>query len=246
MGDATRFPTPQHILKYAINRLEGAALNQLLPYVQNDNVNLADLAALVRILEDAFGDPDRVATAERELEKLQQKNREFSAYYADFQRLIAEVQWNDHGKRYALSRGLSSELKAALVAVDEPQEFPEYVRMLQRVDNKVRAIQAEQKGRGPQQTQRAPAPRAAPAQSASAPHPTDTGARNYGPAPMDLSAYRSKLSPEERAMRIQEGRCLYCGGFNHLARDCPNKRAPRPPLRASEAQVEVVEEAGKD
>jgi len=37
---------------------------------------------------------------------------------------------------------------------------------------------------------------------------------------MDLSAGRRRNSNEERAMRFADGRCLYCGGFNHRAVDC--------------------------
>jgi hypothetical protein len=40
---------------------------------------------------------------------------------------------------------------------------------------------------------------------------------------MDLLAARCRLSPEEYQKSIDENRCLYCGGFNHMARDCPNK-----------------------
>ena len=61
---------------------------------------------------------------------------------------------------------------------------------------------------------------------------------------MDLSAARRQLSPEERQKRIDEGRCLYCGGFYHRARDCPNKgKAPgRPPMRgAATAPAETLE-----
>ena len=39
---------------------------------------------------------------------------------------------------------------------------------------------------------------------------------------MDLSVGRKKLTPEERAHRLAEGHCLYCGGVGHVAHDCPN------------------------
>jgi len=55
---------------------------------------------------------------------------------------------------------------------------------------------------------------------------------------MDLSAInaRRKISEEEQAARLREGRCLYCGGVGHLARNCPNKT--RNPFRAATAQVD--------
>jgi len=40
---------------------------------------------------------------------------------------------------------------------------------------------------------------------------------------LDLSAGRRRISAEERAKRFTDGRCLYCGGFNHRATECAAK-----------------------
>ena len=39
---------------------------------------------------------------------------------------------------------------------------------------------------------------------------------------MDLSAGKRQLTNEERARRLAEGLCMYCGGQGHLARTCPS------------------------
>jgi tRNA C32,U32 (ribose-2'-O)-methylase TrmJ len=144
-ANADRFPTPQHELSYAISRLGGTALAQLIPFVEGAVINLADMNAFYTILEDAFGDPDRYGHQIRELEDLKQNNREFSLYYADFQRLIAGVDWNDPAKRHALTRGLSRELKRALVFKTERADFHGYVRQLQALDERIRANAAEER-----------------------------------------------------------------------------------------------------
>jgi hypothetical protein len=41
--------------------------------------------------------------------------------------------------------------------------------------------------------------------------------------PMDLSTNWKTLTLEEHQKRILEGWCLYCEGFGHVARACPNK-----------------------
>jgi hypothetical protein len=75
------------------------------------------------------------------------------------------------------------------------------------------------------------------------PHPTSTGSGHLGRAPMDLSAAGRCLSPEECQKQIDEGRCLYCGGFNHMARDCPNKsRTPGRSLQGAVAMTEPTPE----
>jgi len=41
---------------------------------------------------------------------------------------------------------------------------------------------------------------------------------------MDLSAGKRRISAEERAKRFADGRCLYCGGFNHRAAECAARK----------------------
>jgi hypothetical protein len=219
------FPNEQVKLRYAFSRLEGATLEQLIYLVKDDHVNLANFEAFVTSLEEAYGDPDRVNTAERALAKLRQGNRDFVAYYAEFQRSIADLNWNDAAKRTALHRGLCEELKDILSIQDLPEDWSGYVALMKKRDMQYRAQKAEAH-RSSGQTKPATTPTArntSPHPTQNAPHPTSSGSGHFGPAPMDLSAARRQLSPKECQKRIDENRCLYCGGFNHMARDCPNK-----------------------
>jgi hypothetical protein len=59
--------------------------------VKDDHVNLENFEAFVTSLEEAYGDPNRINTAERALAKLRQGNRDFVTYYAEFQRLMADL-----------------------------------------------------------------------------------------------------------------------------------------------------------
>jgi hypothetical protein len=63
----------------------------VLPYVRDDRVELRDLAALIQILKNVFGNPNRVRNAENKLFTIGQETRDFSAYFAKFQRYAAEV-----------------------------------------------------------------------------------------------------------------------------------------------------------
>ena len=249
-ANAARFPTAQHALGYAVGLLGGTALAQLIPYVNGAMINLPDMDAFYAILDDAFGDPDRVATATRELENLKQANREFSLYYADFQRLASELDWNDSAKRHALTRGLCNELKDGLVWQPEIADFHGFVRQLQTLDKKWRARIAEQK-KSAASSSKSPAIKTStvPDPAKNPGHPTQAGSGYYGPAPMDLSAGKH-ISAEEKLLRMKEGRCFYCGGLGHTAKDCPNKKK----LQGSAAVVQTPDvspdspsvEAGKD
>ena len=81
--------------------------------------------------------------------------------------------------------------------------------------------------------------------------PAGTVAGYTGPAPMDLSAGRRRISAEERAKRCTDGRCWYCGGFNHRAAECAARKKAQT-FKAAGAQVKEAgtwtgpEESGKE
>jgi hypothetical protein len=57
---------------------------------------------------------------------------------------------------------------------------------------------------------------------------------------MDLSAIGYHLSPEEHQKRIDKGHCIYCGSFNYMVRDCPNKpKASGYPLHSAVAKTAI-------
>jgi hypothetical protein len=120
-GESSRYIDDQHKLCYVYGFLKGNAQNQIQPYVLPDKIKLDNVEALISILEAAFGDPDQVGTASAELDKLTQGNKEFSQYYAEFQRLMAILDYDSNAKKAAFKRGLSRELQTGLVyQAEEP------------------------------------------------------------------------------------------------------------------------------
>jgi len=57
---------------------------------------------------------------------------------------------------------------------------------------------------------------------------------------MHSSAERRRISAEERAKRFADGRCLYCGGFNHRAAECAARKKAQT-FKAAGAEVKEVE-----
>jgi len=96
-----------------------------------------------------------------------------------------------------------------------------------------------------------PPPRPPPAPKSPEAAPAGTVAGYAGPAPMDLSTGKRRISVEERAKRFADGRCLYCGGFNHKTAECAARKKAQM-FNASGAEVkeggtkEGSEESGKD
>jgi hypothetical protein len=234
------FLNEQSKLRYAFSRLEGATLEQLVHLMKDDRMNLGNFEVFVTSLEEAYGDPDCVNTAERALAKLHQGNRDFVAYYAEFQCFIADLNWNDAAKHAALHCRLCEELNDILSTQDLPEDWSCYIALVRRWDMQYHARKAKTH-RSSRQTKHTTMPttcNTSPNPHQNAPHPTSSGSGHFGPAPMDLSAARCRLSPKERQKRIDENRCLYCRGFNHMARDCPNKpKTSGYPLRGAVAET---------
>jgi len=246
------FPDEQSKMRYAFNRLRGIALGQILPHVREDGtIGLEDLPAFIQLLEAAFGDPDRVGTAERKMREIKQKNREFSQYYAEFQVIAADLDWNPSALRNALRMGLSEEMKDSFTYSDMPEELPAFVTVCQKRDNQIRQRRAEQAAQNKGSGIGFASSRPPPAPKAPETAPAGTVARYSGPAPMDLSAGKRRISTEERAKRFADGSCLYCGGFNHRAAECAARKKAQT-FKASGAEVKEVgtkegpEESGKD
>ena len=131
------------MMRYAFNCLSGLAFCQILPHVrQNGEIDLGDLSAFIQLLEAAFGDPDQVATAERNMKKIKQTNREFSQYYAEFQVIAADLDKNSSALRNGLRSQLSEEMKDSFMHTDMPDELPAFVAMCQKRDNQIRPRKA--------------------------------------------------------------------------------------------------------
>lgn len=231
-----RFPTASERLTYAFSRLAGSARNQILPYVTRTGVNFADEEALIAHLELAFGDPDRKGTAQRQVQTLRQRNREFSAYFAEFNRYVQDTGYNDEAKKAALMVGLSEELKGLLVHSDtQDMGLQELASHCQKLDNRYRANLAA----APQSTRpQATAYYTPPVNRFFTSSPTPPSPPVYpsplAGEPMDLSVTRTKprgpLTPEEKRRRQENRLCYYCAQPNHVASVCPSK--PKTTLRA--------------
>ena len=99
-----------------------------MPHIRKDGeIGLEDLPALIQLLEAAFGDPNLVATAERNMRKIKQQDPKFSQYYAEFQVIAADLDWNSSALQNALKIGLSAETNDYFTYSNLPEELPAFV-----------------------------------------------------------------------------------------------------------------------
>jgi len=239
-------------MRYGFNCLGGIARCQIFPHFREDGtIGLEDLPAFIQLLEAAFGDPDRVATAEQKMRDIKQKNCEFSEYYAEFQVIAADLYWNPSALWNALRMGLSEEMKDSITYSDMPEDLAAFVTVCQMRDNQIQQRRAEKAALNTGGGIGFGSPRPPSAPKATETAPAGTVARYTGPAPTDRSAGSRIISAEERAKRFADGSCLYYGGFNHRAEECAARKKAQT-FNAAGAEVKEVgtkegsEESGKE
>jgi hypothetical protein len=134
-----RFPTPLSRMSYVTSRLSGTPYSQILPYIRNGICQLDDYPEVLKILERAYGDPNRVQNTRSELFRFKQTNKEFAAFFAEFQRLGLEAEMNDESLATLLEQAISNELRGMLL--HNPPTSRQYLDLaahLQELENRRR------------------------------------------------------------------------------------------------------------
>jgi hypothetical protein len=93
-------------------------------------------------MTQVYGDPDRRHTAQRAYLKLYQGKRSFAEFWAEFQRLAAELDYSQTSMIDDLRFKLNPSLQNALVHIPDPTDICEFARTCQRVDQRLKDIQA--------------------------------------------------------------------------------------------------------
>jgi hypothetical protein len=221
-----RFPTPQSRMTYVTNRLKGAPYAQILPHIRRGVCQLTDYDAILDILDRAFGDPNRVNNARKELFNLRQTNKDFGAFFAEFQRLALEGEMSEETLPTLLEQAISRELRGMLVHNEPPsREYHRLADFLQDLENRRRHYEAPPaisrnyaaavKPAGPQASPAVPLPR-----ETRTPTKPQLTASNQQDA-MDLSTSRRTSPHRHGSTRRERGECFRCGSDKHLIRDCP-------------------------
>jgi hypothetical protein len=110
-----RFPTPLSRMTYVNSRLSGTLYSQILLYIQGSVCQLDDYSKILKILERAYGDPNHVQNTHSKLFRFKQTNKEFTAFFAEFQRLGLEAEMNHESLATLLEQAVSNELRGMLL-----------------------------------------------------------------------------------------------------------------------------------
>jgi hypothetical protein len=154
------------------------------------------------------------------MREIKHNHREFSQYYTEFQVVAADLDWNPSALLNALMVGLSEEIKDSFTYSCMPEELPAFVVVCQTRDNQIQQRRAEDAAQNHETGVGVASHRPPPAPPAPDVAPAGTVTGYTGPAPMNHTAGKRRISAEERAKRFADVRCLCCGGFNHRVAEC--------------------------
>lgn len=210
--------------------LSGSPLGWFTSLMESESPLLDDYDGFVAALKSNFGDSDERSTAERNILKLRQKGSA-AKYATDFRLVADKTKWNDAAKMTLFYMGLNDSIKNMLLNLPKRATLEELITDAITCDNRIWEVK---------NAERTPAttdsrfgnpfrPRMNP-QGSSASSAASNPTTLNGPVPMDLSSTQvfKKLTPEERARRLKEHLCMYCGQPDHIAAKCPIKPATPP------------------
>lgn len=216
------FPTDESKILWMGSWLSGNAFDWFDSLVQNDPnaACITSVDAFIQELRTNFGDPDRMATAERKLDALKQRGS-FSEYLTSFRKYQSILDWNDSSLSYQFYRGLKDEIKDEMMKIGRPSKLQERIDLARRIDTRLSERSIEKQG---YTHQRASNPAPVYRQSTTTVSSTSTvPSKSSGQFLPAGTLKRGKLSPEERKRRQDKNLCMFCGSANHSIDKCDVK-----------------------
>ena len=205
----------------------------------------------VQSFKDSFGEIDHHNQVIRRIYKLKQTTAA-SDFAAQFQRMAAELSWEEEPLCALFMEGLKEPLQREIRAreLQLPDTLQDFIRTAVKIDDLMfEKQQTDRKtyrpyqpfARNPSQIQNnafaRPAPPMAMELDATAPpRPKYRGNRSHTAAAATPTQHitrqaprRGKLTAQEREQRQRDGLCLYCGNAGHVVANCPmTTNRPRP------------------
>uniref|UniRef100_A0A3P9JFM0 Gypsy retrotransposon integrase-like protein 1 n=1 Tax=Oryzias latipes TaxID=8090 RepID=A0A3P9JFM0_ORYLA len=208
-----------------VNSLRGKALQWAQAYLSANPIFQETFERFVGEFRLVFDQPRKEEEATRRLLGLKQRNRSVSQHLIDFRILAVEAGWPDIALKGVFYQSLSDHIKDHLCSQPEATTFEELVsaalrsdvRLLERQNERTRSVRRTVAVSVPQ------VPVSEPPSSHSREH------HRHLEEPMQIG--HSKLTPEERHRRKEEGTCFYCGQSGHHVQQCTLRLKSRaPPL----------------
>ena len=234
----SRFTSDSLKINYVISYLRDSPLLAIRPHLSRAEKPdfLEDYPKFVEYLKTYYGDPDEEERALRRLNSLRQTSSA-SAYFAEFKRCVAILGWKEQGPLIDKAKqGLNATMKDELARVRTKfRSVEELINFVIPLDKRMYERELERKREemeGPTQTSTKP--------EVSNPFASVTQTNSISPfRPTNRSNQpRGPIDNNERARRIAENLCLYCGDSSHQIRDCAARNRRNQVLNQAQFKIE--------
>jgi hypothetical protein len=191
-------------------------------------------------ISQAFGEADSKEVARRKFKTIKQENRSAAAYWADFQRLIADLDYNDAMYIDQFHDGLNMEVQWQLALLDErPRNITDYVNKSITLDNRLfnfRTLRTRNDNQYYHEFR-----------DTYVSHPHMHESPMSDPIPMELDVtHRSRGKDRvEEEKRRRNNECFNCGKTGYFSACCPNKK-PYPARRTYRAAEATMNEEAQE
>lgn len=256
-----RYPTARSQIVFAGSFLRDTAFLWFQPHMDASTTDtppsfFASYELFCDELRSTFGDPDQVATAERQLYTLRQRGSA-STYGTEFARYAVLVKWNDEAKAAQFYRGLKDIIKDKIAEIGRPKAYQELYDMAIRIDTRLFERQIERGDRNPTQFAQPYRSYGRPPFSGNVKPVTSSWTKtessvtrpntqpfyrkneslNAAFSGKPTTTLRGRLTPAEYQRRKDDNLCLYCGEAGHLVKVCPRSPPGRQqPMRFSSSK----------
>lgn len=239
--EANKFDNDVKKVNYASSRCRGNAWAWIEPSINLGRSTYNTWEEFKAAIGRAFGEADSKEVARRKFKAARQGNRSAAAYWADFQRITADLDYNDAMYIDQFNDGLHIDVQRQLALLDtKPTTMIEFANRAIALDNRLfnfRTLRTRSEPQYYREYQK--------------PHQQEQALPD--PEPMELDAtrkfrFRNRVEEEKRR---RNNECYNCGKTGHYAARCPTKKPNqhRRPYRAAEATYEEEqpeEQSGKE
>lgn len=233
-----KFDTDTKKINYASARCRGNAWSWIEPSIVDGRSTYETWALFKTAITRAFGEADAKEVARRKFRQCRQGARSAAAYWAEFQRIISDLDYNAATYIDQFNDGLHLDVQRQLALLEErPTAMTDYANRAIALDNRLYNFRTLRTRNEPQYYQQHPSPK--------------PEAQLPDPDPMELDATRRYKSNQYQPGGYRprpRGNCYNCGKPGHFQQDCKTPRNPtrnttwRKPYRAAEASYEDEEE----
>ncbi|SOV02793.1 uncharacterized protein UDID_18033 [Ustilago sp. UG-2017a] len=211
-----RFINDSNQILWFSTLLRGVAHQWFYPHLSavNPPAWLTDYPLFVNQLCIVFGDPDRIATAKREIKVLSQTTS-VANYLTQFRWLQMTLNWDEDAMAWFFYRGLKENVKDDLSRAGKPTDLETLIQRSLKIDNRIAERISEKKRTITRLANPTPMPASNPPIAPTTAHPSSPSALCV---PLTTAG---KLDPEEYKRRQTNNLCIYCASSEHVVTDCP-------------------------